>query len=68
MKCVSILYNLIKILCWEGLEISEMLLKELLQFIDDHKIRYNEIISERKDKVIKEYLKEQIYQRIPKRL
>lgn len=32
MKTASLVYNIMKILCWEGLEISELLLKDLLKF------------------------------------
>ena len=32
MKTASLIYNIVKILCWEGLEISELLLKDLLKF------------------------------------
>jgi exosome complex RNA-binding protein Rrp4 len=33
MKNISLLYNIIKILSWEGLEISEPLLLDILSFI-----------------------------------
>ena len=54
MKNMSIIHNILKILSWEGLEISEPLLMDLLGFVEKKGILHHEI-SEKQGE-IKEYL------------
>ena len=39
MGKISIMHNLIKLLAWEGLEISEILLRQLVNVVEEEDIK-----------------------------
>lgn len=57
--------NLLRVLAIEGLEISELVLKELITFVNDREIPINEILVSGE---LKEELLERVRERIPKRI
>lgn len=57
--------NLLRVLAVEGLEISELILKELMQFVNDREISISEVLISGE---LKEELLERVRERIPKRI
>jgi len=62
---VAKIANLLRVLAVEGLEISELILKELMQFVNDREISISEVLISGE---LKEELLERVRERIPKRI
>lgn len=64
-QSIAKISNLLRVLAVEGLEISELVLKELINFVNDREIPINEILMSGE---LKEELLERVRERIPKRI
>lgn len=64
-KTIAKIGNILKVLAVEGLEISELVLKELVQFVNDREIEVRDVLNSGE---LKEELLERVRERIPKRI